>query len=468
MKRGTIHLYKIKAYDYPKPDLLYELIDEFIMPNQYKLYEKGIDIDEDIIDLTSASRGESKDCIKREIYKKLSGITGIYPDWGILTGVRPVKLCGELIEKYDSDAFVKRVLTDEYLISDDKANMIIDMYKYQVSLFSKAKPGSLGLYIGIPFCPTRCLYCSFASNQSEYDVIERYLDTLIQEIESIGIMLKKSDYGIESLYIGGGTPTSLDERQLNRLLTAIENNFNVDGLKEYTIEAGRPDTINKEKLSIIRAFGCDRISINPQSMKAKTLELIGRSHTPGEIETAFETACKLGFNSINADLIAGLPNENLDDFILSLDKILKLGADNITVHSLAIKRASRLREQDPEFHYKQSKVTNEMTEKGYNILIEQGFRPYYLYRQKHMAGAGENIGYCKDDKAGLYNIRIMDEHQSILALGAGAISKRYFSKENRLERIPNVTNVEHYIKRIDEMIKRKANLFFDQEGEYIC
>lgn len=460
-------MYAFKAYNYPKPELLYELIDQFIMPTQYKLFEDGLDNDKEIIDLKSALMGESKDAIKREIFHKLSTSTGLRPEWGILTGIRPVKLCGELIDAHGLDE-ARRVLKNEYLIDDSKIDVIVKMYDYQIASFGKAKENSVGMYIGIPFCPTRCLYCSFISSQAENEKLEAYVDTLIEEIKEIGLRLDNSKFHIESLYIGGGTPTTLNENQLNRLLDAINKYLDIHSIKEYTIEAGRPDTINLEKLKIIKAHGCERISINPQSMKPETLVTIGRSHTPLEIEKAFELAHSLDFNSINADLIAGLPGEELSDFDASLEKIIGLGADNITIHSLAVKRASRLKDEDPVFHYKQSSITNSMTAKGFETLCNRGFEPYYLYRQKHMAGAGENIGYCKPEKAGLYNIRIMDEHQSILALGAGAISKRFYSEENRLERIPNVSNVGHYINRLDEMIERKDKMFFNQKGDDIC
>ena len=460
-------MYAFKAYNYPKPELLYELIDQFIMPTQYKLFEDGLDNDKEIIDLKSALMGESKDAIKREIFHKLSTSTGLRPEWGILTGIRPVKLCGELIDAHGLDE-ARRVLKNEYLIDDNKIDVIVKMYGYQIASFGKAKENSVGMYIGIPFCPTRCLYCSFISSQAENEKLEAYVDTLIEEIKAIGLRLDNSEFHIESLYIGGGTPTTLNENQLNRLLNAINKYLDIHGIKEYTIEAGRPDTINLEKLKIIKDHGCERISINPQSMKPETLVTIGRSHTPLEIEKAFELAHSLDFNSINADLIAGLPGEELSDFDASLEKIIGLGADNITIHSLAVKRASRLKDEDPVFHYKQSSITNSMTAKGFETLCNRGFEPYYLYRQKHMAGAGENIGYCKPEKAGLYNIRIMDEHQSILALGAGAISKRFYPEENRLERIPNVSNVGHYINRLDEMIERKDKMFFNQKGDDIC
>lgn len=460
-------MYAFKAYNYPKPELLYELIDQFIMPTQYKLFEDGLDNDKEIIDLKSALMGESKDAIKREIFHKLSTSTGLRPEWGILTGIRPVKLCGELIDAHGLDE-ARRVLKNEYLIDDNKIDVIVKMYGYQIASFGKAKENSVGMYIGIPFCPTRCLYCSFISSQAENEKLEAYVDTLIEEIKEIGLRLDNSKFHIESLYIGGGTPTTLNENQLNRLLDAINKYLDIHSIKEYTIEAGRPDTINLEKLKIIKTHGCERISINPQSMKPETLVTIGRSHTPLEIEKAFELAHSLDFNSINADLIAGLPGEKLSDFDASLEKIIGLGADNITIHSLAVKRASRLKDEDPVFHYKQSSITNSMTAKGFETLCNRGFEPYYLYRQKHMAGAGENIGYCKPEKAGLYNIRIMDEHQSILALGAGAISKRFYPEENRLERIPNVSNVGHYINRLDEMIERKDKMFFNQKGDDIC
>ena len=460
-------MYAFKAYNYPKPELLYELIDQFIMPTQYKLFEDGLDNDKEIIDLKSALMGESKDAIKREIFHKLSASTGLRPEWGILTGIRPVKLCGELIDTHGINE-ARRILRNEYLIDDGKIDMITKMYDYQIASFGKAEENSVGMYIGIPFCPTRCLYCSFISSQAENEKLEAYVDALISEIKAIGTRLDDSEFHIESLYIGGGTPTTLNESQLDRLLDAINLHLDIANTKEYTIEAGRPDTINLEKLKIIKTHGCERISINPQSMKPETLVTIGRSHTPLEIEKAFELAHSLDFNSINADLIAGLPGEDLSDFDASLENIIGLGADNITVHSLAVKRASRLKDEDPAFHYKQSNITNSMTAKGFETLCNRGFEPYYLYRQKHMAGAGENIGYCKPGKAGLYNIRIMDEHQSILALGAGAISKRFYPEENRLERIPNVSNIGHYINRLDEMIERKDKMFFNQKGDDIC
>lgn len=447
---------KIKINNFDKLNLIAELADEFLEPDLYSFTE-----DEADVEINAAGTG-SLDDIKRELYAFLRAYTGKAPEWGILTGVRPVKLAGELTERNNSSAEAAGILKEKYLISENKADMITDMYSYQKKLCGEANPNSAGIYIGIPFCPTRCLYCSFASNQASDDDIARYLEALKKEIAFTGEGMKRSGIIPETLYIGGGTPTSLNAKQLDALISTAKTHMDFSALKEFSVEAGRPDTISVDKLQVLKDHGVDRISINPQSMKMKTLEIIGRSHTPKDIVTAFEMAEKFRFNSINADLIAGLPQEDLSDFTGSLEKVKELGADNITVHSLAVKRASKLIEQDPDFHYKRGSATIRMTDEAYENLISSGFKPYYLYRQKHMAGAGENIGYCLDDKACIYNIRIMDEHQSIIALGAGGISKAYYPSENRLERVPNVTNFMQYIERIDEMLDRKEKNIFSK------
>ena len=266
----------------------------------------------------------------------------------------------------------------------------------------------------------------------------------------------------ETIYIGGGTPTTLRADQLKALIEQIKNFFDLSKLKEFTIEAGRPDTITDEKLETIKKQGIQRISINPQSMKQHTLDLIGRSHKPEDITSAFALASSYRFQSINADIIAGLPEENTEDFINTLEELIGLNPENITVHCLAVKRASKLKDIDKDFHYKQAEIVAEMLEASRKILGDAGYIPYYMYRQKHMAGAFENTGYCKKDKDCIYNIRIMDEHQTIIALGAGGITKVYYPAENRLERVANVTNYQEYINRIDEMLDRKEkNLFME-------
>jgi len=264
----------------------------------------------------------------------------------------------------------------------------------------------------------------------------------------------------ESIYIGGGTPTTLNAEQLDGLMKHVNEAFDVSKIREFTVEAGRPDTIDKDKLEVIRNNGGDRISINPQTMKNETLEIIGRSHKSEDIIKSFEEAHEVGIPCINADLIAGLQGEDENDFAASLLKMIELGANNITVHTLSVKKASRLIEEDKYFHFKQAEVVRKQLAVGRKILKEHGYRPYYLYRQKNMAGGLENTGYCKDDLLSPYNIRIMEEEQTIVALGAGGISKRYYPEENRLERVPNVTNYQIYIERLDEMIQRKEDNLF--------
>lgn len=425
---------------------------EFITPEE--LEAQVADLDNKLEFELKGDTKADKNILKSEIFDVLSEVTGIRPPWGSLTGVRPVKLCGMLDNPLEE-------LTGLYRVSDYKAEEIIDIYNYQQSVLDDSNDKTLGIYIGIPFCPTRCLYCSFTSNQPKGDALDRYLEALIHEIEYCGRKIKEQGLYVESIYIGGGTPTTLDSIQLKRLLTAVEEHIGTTKLKEYTVEAGRPDTIDRDKLQVIRNHGVDRISINPQTMKAETLEIIGRSHSPEDIERAFEDAETIGVPVINADLIAGLQDESPEDFRRSLNKVIEMGANNITVHSLAVKKASRLIESDPDYHFRQRDSVTDMINIASEVLSEAGYRPYYLYRQKHMSGSLENVGYCKDDTYGLYNIRIMDDSQSILAIGAGAMSKRYYSDENRLERVPNVSNYEIYIERIDEMIGRKDKDFFN-------
>ena len=474
-------MFRIGIIDLEKTEVLKELTNEFFMPKDYSFdslssnmdisfddYSILIDSNKLILpestprgeglDINLLSETEKTELVKRELFHKLVDITGYYPKWGTLTGVRPVKLAGELVEKIGHQK-AKELLKNYYLISDEKINTLLSMYDYQIKSLGKPSKNSVSIYIGIPFCPTRCLYCSFASNQVPPSEIERYIPALVHEINEIGKMCEDRDYEIESIYMGGGTPTTLNYSQMDYLLEVIYDSFKLDNLKEFTVEAGRPDTIDYDKLKVIRDRGVGRISINPQSMKAKTLELIGRAHSPNDIREAFSQAVKVGFDSINCDLIAGLPEETYEDMKMTLKEVMEMGADNITVHNLAVKRASRLKEEDPEYHYKQAKITTEMIEGANDILRKNGYNPYYLYRQKHMAGSGENTGYCLTGKEGLYNVRIMDEHQTILALGAGGITKYYHPEENRLERVPNVTNYEQYIDRIDEMIRRKKNAY---------
>ena len=431
-----------------------ELIKVFLPKGEYELCDK----DEDDIHVFSFSG--DKDQLKREIYRSLEEYTSKSPRWGILTGIRPVKLAGELQDSHKSDQEIRRILSDKYLMHPDKTELVIETLNYQRRIAGRPERDSLSMYIGIPFCPTRCLYCSFTSNQVEKPEIDRYLEALYREISYCGTKVREKGYSLESVYIGGGTPTTLDESQLAELLERLSESFDMSNIREFTVEAGRPDTFTEGKLSVMKAAGVDRISINPQSMKERTLELIGRSHTVAETEKAFHMAENAGIDCINTDLIAGLPEEDFEDFRNSVHRITELGADNITLHTLAVKRASRLKDADSIYNYRNEELRDRLLSYALDYLKSRGYRPYYLYRQKHTSGNTENLGFCRDDKLSVYNIRIMEEAQSVLALGAGGISKVYFPDENRLERVANVSNYQIYIDRIDEMIERKEKNFW--------
>ncbi len=456
-------MFRFKFYGLNNTNQIEELIKEFLQPSEYEILNSDINENDDhtFVYVYRDDRNE----LKQKVYDDLSKATGKAPRWGILTGIRPVKLAYELKAKHELD--LGDYLRGYYRLSDDKARLTEEIMNYQLETIGRPKAGSLGLYVGIPFCPTRCLYCSFTSNQVKGDEIDRYLEALHKEVEYAGQAALDTGQKLESIYFGGGTPTSLNPDQLDSLLDKVKKSFaieQVNELKEFTVEAGRPDTITQEKLQVLKEHGVGRISINPQTMKIRTLELIGRAHTVDDVYRAFEIANKVGFGGsagiINTDLIAGLPEESFEDFQRSLDEILKLGSENITLHTLAVKRASRLKEMDETFNYKEEELRERMLDYAHELLRKRAYKPYYLYRQKHTSGNTENVGFCLRDTVSTYNIRIMEEAQSILALGAGGISKVFFPEENRLERVANVSNYEIYIDRIKEMIERKRKNFF--------
>ena len=401
------------------------------------------------------SGSSDRDEIKRELYETLSGFTGIRPPWGTLTGVRPLKPALALCGSY-SVSEMEKIIRDKYLMSADKSSLIKDIADYQLSQQLGEPSDKVSIYIGIPFCPTRCEYCSFASNVAPVSEHEKYLDLLLTEIEYMGSMAREHATDIESIYIGGGTPTTLNAEQLSLLIDKVSESFDTDVSRiELTVEAGRPDTITEEKLKALKAHGTDRISINPQSMKDKTLRLIGRDHTAEDIRRGFRIARDTGFNVINADLIAGLPEEDEDDFKASLSEMIELGAENITIHTLSVKKGSRLKEHDPAFYRKNAETVSNMLDLSRQLLTEAGYKPYYIYRQKHQIGALENVGWCKPGSHSIYNIRIMEDRQTIIGLGAGAVGKVYYPEEDRIERIANVSNYKIYSERFDEMLRRK-------------
>ncbi len=458
-----------------------ELVKIFLRPEDYEVGAVGdgasvsepAAVSENSFDFVT-SADPDKNVKKQEIYSALQQLTGESPEWGIITGIRPVKLFGDLVreaagicgeggitaqQRREALPAAEKKFREYYFVSEEKTELTRRIYELQQERFGEADERSMGVYAGIPFCPTRCLYCSFASNPITGSDIEGYLDALIREVDECAAMAGKAGMHAESIYLGGGTPTSLEADQIDRLLGHIEKGFMGPLTKEATIEAGRPDTITEAKLKAALTHGFGRISINPQSMKQETLTRIGRDHTPDDIRRAFEMTRASGDWIVNADIIAGLPGEDEEDIVRTLEEIIGLGAENITVHSLAVKRTSRLKEKDPEYHYKRGKAVKAMLDAAKEILEKSGYRPYYLYRQKHMSGALENVGYALAGTESLYNVRIMDEHQSILAMGAGGIGKDYDPAARQLSRVPNVKDYKVYIDRIEEMIRRKEKMF---------
>ena len=377
--------------------------------------------------------------------------------WGALSGIRPAKVVRQMSEKNMTDPEIKKDLHEIFGVSDEKIELAMQVSKNETEILKDVKENSASIYVGIPFCPSKCLYCSFVSNDMR--VAKKYTDDYVRllekEIEKAAEVAERLGFGIENIYIGGGTPTALNESQIESVLVSLEKNFEPAKLKEFTLEAGRADTITREKLEIAKKHGVDRISINPQTMNDKTLELVGRKHSAQMVRDAFYLARDCGFKNINMDLIAGLPGENAADFKYSLDEVIKLDPENITVHSLCIKRAAKFRFS--EYETADSDIMNEMLGYTQKRMKETGRNPYYMYRQKNISGNLENVGYAKEGCYSFYNVNIMEEVQNIIALGGGGASK--LVKGNRIERIFNFKDACEYIKRFDEIIDKKEEFY---------
>lgn len=393
------------------------------------------------------------------LYKLLCDFTGLTQPWGILTGVRPVKLLRRLAEGSNEEQAVKKFEND-FFVSNEKIALSRETEHNERKILELSKPESFSLYVGIPFCPSRCSYCSFvmASIERAEKLIEPYTKLLCEEIKRTAEIANKLGLRLETVYFGGGTPTTLSAEQLDTVLGTVNNSFDMSTCREFTVEAGRPDTIDIAKLFALKENKVDRISINPQTVNDEVLKTIGRKHTAQQFFDAFELARKCGFDNINTDLIAGLPTDTPESFKNSLDSIVRLNAECITVHTLCMKRASRLTTEGVTLDLQQARDAREMLAYTQNILGQNEYIPYYMYRQSRMVGNLENVGWSKKGFESLYNVYVMDETHTILACGSGGVTKLKRNNPDYLERIFNFKYPYEYIDRFDELIQRKSGI----------
>lgn len=404
-----------------------------------------------------------KETIKKLIFKNLQKITkDVYP-WGTLVGIRPSKIALKGLREGLSEEEIKKVFYDKHYALEEKAQLCIDVAKSEDKFVNK-DPRNISIYIGMAFCPTRCLYCSFASNpiNGNKKLVEPYLKALSYEIKEMSKYVKEKNLKIETIYFGGGTPTSINNEEFENLMNLIYNSFiKENSPREFTVECGRPDSITLEKLKTMKRYNVTRISINPQTMNDKTLKLIGRNHTSKDVIEKFKMAKDLGFQDINMDMIIGLPGEGLEEAKHTAKEILKLSPDSLTVHGLSLKRGSIMYENfilKKGLGLKSQEEIMKMYEESRELAKALDIKPYYMYRQKNMVGNMENLGYAKKGKECLYNIEMIEDKQTIIALGADAVTKVVFLEENRLERFANVKDLKGYTERIKEMVEGKIKL----------
>lgn len=412
----------------------------------------------DVFTDAEAYTPDYKDKCKGFLYESLLAHTGKALPWGNMTGIRPTKIAMGMLTEGATEEEIVAYYKKKHFVSDEKALLSLDIAKREKKLLSTLHyENGYSLYIGIPFCPTTCLYCSFTSYpiSMHRKRVDAYIDCLIREMDYVKEVYH--DKILDTVYIGGGTPTTLEASDLDRLITALKERFDFDTVQEFTVEAGRADSITREKLEVLYKHGVDRISVNPQTMNQCTLNVIGRRHTVEQVLEAYKLAREIGFDNINMDLILGLPGEDVKEVTHTIAEVKKLNPDSLTVHSLAIKRASKLAQWIQTHDISCIHNTDETMEIAVQGALDMEMKPYYLYRQKNMSGNFENVGYAKEGKFGIYNILIMEELQTIVALGAGSITKRVYA-DGRIERCDNVKDVELYIDQIDEMIARKKRL----------
>lgn len=434
--------------------------DDLIVESQLFKNNKEIDSEKTIHNNESAIdlfiRNYHKRMVKHNLFKLLNRSFKSNSGWGILTGMRPVKVAHKYLDAGYSFEEMEKVFSDEYFMHDKKTSLVSEIARKERAFIYPIDTKSISLYLSIPFCITRCSYCSFPSNilSKKENLVAPYLDNLKYEIKKVMEKIKEKELIIDSIYIGGGTPSILSEDQIFDLLSFLEKTVDMESVEEYTFEAGRPRTITKEKLEIMKSFGVDRICLNPQTLDNKILRKINRDHLNDDIFDKYELIKSFNFNSINMDLILGLPGQTEETYRNTLAQVKKLKPDNITVHSLAIKRGSKLNNKG--YTFDDVYMTEGLMEYSKDILADD-YEPYYMYRQKNIIGNLENIGFALPKKASLYNIKIIEERHTILAFGAGAVSKVAYAGSDRFERVPNSKGLEDYLDRIDEMANRKID-----------
>lgn len=396
------------------------------------------------------------DAIKKSVFTACRQISSMPAPWGISTGIRPAKIPRQMLEDGKSDDEILAFMENEYWVSPERSRLSLQVAKNELPILKRQNERSVSLYVGIPFCPSRCAYCSFISQALTHNnkFMLPYVDACLREIERTAQIVREKGLNLACVYFGGGTPTALPPAQLRRLIKAVKESFDLSGVMEFTVEAGRPDTITPEMMQMLADCGVGRISINPQTMHQKTLDAIGRRHTPEDVERAFETARKFGIKSINADLILGLPEETPDMLCETLRRITALAPEAITVHTLYLKRAARLKTDFEKLRFAQN--VNEMMQICMEKMQAYGAKPYYMYKQKNTLGNMENIGFAKIGCECLYNVYIMEEVHSVFAVGGGASTK--IVKGSRIERIFNPKEAGDYVARIDEVLAKKDRI----------
>ena len=456
---------------------VYQIINQFFDFEEIKFFEEDCDyfikVTENKIACSSSKSNflyeenlepalSLKEQVKLVVFTYFTKLMKVDMPWGTLIGIRPTKKVLSLFEEGKTNEEIVEYFSKHHLARRDKAELCIEVAQWEQKTVN-TKKNNISVYIGMPFCPTRCLYCSFTSNvvSSNKKRVEDYITTLIHEMQVLGKYIKEKELNIQCIYFGGGTPTSVNDKQFELVMKNIHENFYSENISEFTVECGRPDSISEAKLLSMKKFGVDRISVNPQTMNDKTLKAIGRNHNAQDVVDKFNLARSLGFDNINMDIIVGLPGENIDNIKDTVNKIKELKPDNVTVHGLCVKRGSRLHEK-MLFSYKLYKLSqkeiNEMYECTTSIAKDLGMHPYYMYRQKNMIGSMENIGYSLPNKEGIYNIQMIEEKQTIIAIGAGAVSKVVFLEEDRHERFANMKDLKEYGDRIEEMLDKKIKL----------